>query len=245
MKRTGEDSGDLPSITLLASGTGTTAETLIRATQTGVLNATVDLVISNNPRPEIFDVVPYLNGQYDAVNIKTQWIGKENYPEGATSNPIEQTDEESSAIYESALEAANGRLFIVIMAGYLRKSRGKLQEKLGADNNDAPIVSTRLFNTHPAIVPATIGYFGYGAHRRVAELRLPKSAQMLHAVSADYDTGRPYRTHEFPVPVAPENAPENVIDKFAKLIERMAQSTEKAHLPKDTNDLLKEIQEAL
>jgi folate-dependent phosphoribosylglycinamide formyltransferase PurN len=232
------------SITILASGSGTTAETLVRATQTGVLDASVDLIVSNNKDPEIFSIVPYLNGQY-GLDIQTSWIGKGNHPEGATDQPYELTDEESAAIYDRAVEVADGRLFIVLMAGYLRKSRGKLQYELGARSSDSPIVDCRLFNTHPAIVPQTRGYHGSGAHRRVVELRLAESFQMLHAVTADYDMGKPYRKNRFPVPLVPENASEEEIIRATKLVERIAQSTEKSHLPKDTNDLLRDIKSSL
>jgi hypothetical protein len=51
-------------IGILASGSGTTAEYVIRATQTGVLNAEVQMVISDKEEAGVFDRVGRLNDQY-------------------------------------------------------------------------------------------------------------------------------------------------------------------------------------
>lgn len=216
-------------VPILASGTGTTAEFVIRATQTDVLYADTSLVISNNADAGVFDRVEQLNGQYD-LNIQTAHIGPKPGDQKYSDNPYEQTVEESKSIYETIMEQADGRPTVVLLAGYLRKLRGPALDKLD------------VYNTHPAILPATKGTYGMQAHRKVAQLRLIRSAQILHKVTADYDEGPIVKINKFPVPVAPEGAAKEEIEKIAKAIEGIAQNTEKAHLPKDLDNLLLELQ---
>jgi folate-dependent phosphoribosylglycinamide formyltransferase PurN len=232
------------SLTILASGSGTTAEVLIRATLTRVLDASVDLVISNNENAGVFDRVEQLNSQY-GLQIKTEWVGKQNFPNGATDIPFEQTDAESEEIYELAQNVAYGKIMVVMMAGYLRKVRGALLEECGAQSPSEPYMRSNLFNTHPGILPVTRGYHGRGVHKRVVNLGLRHSAQVLHGVTHGYDEGPKYKTNHFPVPVASADTIDEEREKLVDRVEEIAQSTEKAHLPVDLNNLLSARREYL
>jgi|GEM_PF-5477885 len=216
-------------VPILASGKGSTAEFVIRATQTGVLqNADTGLVISNNAKAGVFDVAGQLSSQYPNLHIQTAHIGPTPENDMYEDSPIEQTKQESEAIYELIMEQADGRPVVVLLAGYLRKLRGPTLDELV------------VYNTHPAALPATKGKFGRGAHRHVVRSRLSWSAQYLHRVTENYDEGPVFRKNVFPIPVAPYDASEEVIEKYTDTVEYIAQNTEKAHLPVDFNALLVE-----
>jgi phosphoribosylglycinamide formyltransferase-1 len=226
-----------PNITILASGSGTTAEYLIRATQTGVLQAEVGLVVSNNENAGVFERVEQLNSQYN-LNIRQEYISRHTHPGGATEDFREQTDYESAAILEAAQEAAFGRMMVIMMAGYLRKIRGPLLNECGLDWPDEPIHISSLYNSHPGILPDTAGYHGRGVHQRVVDLGLQRSAQVLHGVTKSYDEGTAFKTNLFPVPLLHENASEEESQKLIDRVQEIAQATEKSHLPVDLNKLI-------
>jgi phosphoribosylglycinamide formyltransferase-1 len=211
-------------IGILASGSGTTAEYVIRATQTGVLNAEVQMVISDKEEAGVFDRVGRLNDQY-GLGIDVAHFGPDQFPDGATENLYEQTDQESTALCE-ALEEHD--VTLVLLLGYLRKVRGPLLEQFGALPEHGSPYDARMLNTHPGPLPETRGYYGRGVHEKVSELGLTMSAQTLHLVSADYDEGARIASNGFPV--YPNDTPE--------IIEANAQSTEKAHLPSDIESFL-------
>jgi phosphoribosylglycinamide formyltransferase-1 len=204
------DRSELPSIAILASGSGTTAEYVILATQTGVLQANVGLVVCNNApaKAGIFGRVERLNDQY-GLQIPALHISGKTHPLGA-GKPGEQTLEESEAIAKLCREFS-----LVALLGYMKKVRGALLE--------LPIV-----NTHPAPLPETAGMYGVHAQEHVLASGLGYSAQILHRVTGEYDDGEIIAEHR--VPVKPGDTAESLFDAV--------QATEKAHLPVDLNNLL-------
>jgi len=204
--------GKAPRIVILASGSGTTAEYVVHATETGVLAARVALVVSNNPNAGVFERVRRLNAQY-GLDIQTAHISSRTHP-GDAGQLGEQTLEESEAIAQLCnLQGASAGL--VLLAGYMKKLRGSLLE--------LPVV-----NTHPGPLPETAGYHGVHVQERVLELGLAHSAQTLHWVDGTYDTGPIIAAN--PVPVMADDTPESLFDAV--------QVTEKSHLPVDLNVLL-------
>ena len=72
-----------PTIAILASGSGSTAEAFIHATQDGRVDSEVGLVVCNNP-PEkagIFARVQRLNDLY-GLDIETVEISGKTHPDG-------------------------------------------------------------------------------------------------------------------------------------------------------------------
>jgi folate-dependent phosphoribosylglycinamide formyltransferase PurN len=238
------DIGCKPRITLLTSGDGTTAEYLVRATQTGILAAEVSLVISSSDNVPVFDTVARLNDEH-GLKIDTECIGKDTHPGGATDDPNEQTDEESAAILERAQNAASGKMMVIMMVGYFRKVRGPLMKECGSGWVNERVESSSLYKSHLGIVPATRDYHGRDVHRRVVDLRLSQSAQVLQGVAWGSNDGPIWARHSFRVPVAPEGASEEEKERITDEVERIAQKTEEKHLPKDLNNLLKARREFL
>lgn len=212
-----------PSIAILASGGGTTAEALIHATQTGMVDADVKLVIASKPDTGIFGRIDRLNKQY-RLGIKALHISGLTHPDGAGKRG-EQTMAESSAISD---EIDKHDISLVALLGYMKKVRGPLLERYGSLPGHESIFQARLINTHPGPLPQTRGLAGLSAQEKVLELGMAHSAQTLHVVAEDYDTGVIYAEHC--VPVMPGDTADSL---FAAV-----QATEKAHLPADINRFL-------
>jgi phosphoribosylglycinamide formyltransferase 1 len=122
----------------------------------------------------------------------------------------EQTLEESDAI----TKLCEG-FDLVALLGYMKKVRGSL-------------LDLAVVNTHPGPLPETAGLHGIHIQERVLELGLTHSAQTLHYVVGEYDSGKIIAAH--PVPVVPGESAESLFDAV--------QVTEKAHLPVDLDMLL-------
>ncbi|MDB5165053.1 MAG: phosphoribosylglycinamide formyltransferase [Candidatus Saccharibacteria bacterium] len=212
-----------PVITLLASGSGSTAEAVIHATQTGILQAEVVQVISNNEDAGVFDRVDRLNKQY-GLGIRKLHISGQTHPTGAGQRG-EQSLAESEAI---CAVAAASNTALVGLVGYMRKVRGELLEEYGALSTHTSSFDARMLNTHPGPLPHTQGYHGIHVQEKVLEDGLSYSAQTTHAVAADYDTGSVFRSH--PVPVMPGDTAED--------LSQNVQTTEKVWLPIDIQDYL-------
>ena len=194
-----------PKIALLASGGGTTAESIVHATQSGILRAEVGLVVTNNVAAGVIGRIARLNTQYD-LKIPVEHISGKTHP-GDPGMAGEQTLEESEAIARLCRGFS-----LVSLVGYMKKVRG-------------PLLTQKLVNTHPGPLPETAGTYGIHAQERVLELGLSHSAQTLHLVDNDYDHGRILMAHA--VPVMPDDTPETLFDAV--------QGTEKAHLAADLN----------
>lgn len=206
-----------PGIAILASGSGSTAEAFIRATQDGRVNAEVGLVICNNP-PEkagIFGRVAQLNKMY-GLDIEAVVINARTHPGGAVQRG--QTDEESAAICQ---KIADGGFAHVALMGYMKKVRGDLVAEYGWLPHFSSIYEARMSNTHPAPLPATVDTYGIHASERVLELGLAESAHTLQVVAAGIDQGPTIAVH--PVEIHPDDTPQDLFDRV--------QSVEKAALP--------------
>jgi len=212
-------------IAILASGSGSTAEAFIHASQAGIVNAEVGLVIANNADAGVFSRVARLNKEY-GLNIKTVNISGVTHSKGAGEKG-EQTLEESTAICE---EINRGGFGLVLLLGYMKKVRGDLLNEFGALPSHKSIHQARMINTHPGPLPQTKGLFGVHAQEVVLETGLGYSAQTLHVVAEDYDSGLIIAEHR--VPVLPNDTPESLFESV--------QLTEKTYLPIDIDNFLKQ-----
>jgi phosphoribosylglycinamide formyltransferase-1 len=207
-----------PSIAILASGGGSTAEAFIHATQDGILKADVGLIVCNNP-PEkagIYERVNRLNRQY-GLEIPVLRISGITHPEGAGEKG-EQTLEESEAIASAIYD--EGCVLVALM-GYMKKVRGSLLEEYGWQSWMRSSVQASMINTHPGPLPETQGLFGVHVQERVIESSLGYSAHTVHVVSEEYDEGR--IIEETRVPVESGDTPDTLFERV--------QQVEKANLP--------------
>jgi phosphoribosylglycinamide formyltransferase-1 len=217
-----------PKVMILASGSGSTAEAFIHATQDGRVDAEVGLVVCNKPPEEagVYERVAELNRQY-GLDIEAAHISKSQYPEGPM--PRGQTLAESEAICRKAIE--QGGYDHIALMGYMRIITGNLLEEFGylPDIHNSRY-QARLSNTHPGPLPETKDSYGIGASQRVLDLGLTASAHTFHLVAPEVDDGPVLDAHG--VDVLPGDTARKL---FARVQER-----EKARLPGDIDNFLKE-----
>lgn len=229
-----------PSIAVLATGEvgggGSTLKEFVEATQKGIVDADVGLVICNLTDSGVFDKVADLNAEY-GLDIETQYINQYTHPGGKQERG--QTLEESAAICEIiakgnfTLVALMGYMRIVAAEGDLMKEYGWLPEFDESDPFQLGVYRARMINTHPGILPATADTYGIHAQERVLELGLTETAQTLHAVAAEVDAGPIIAENR--VPVLPGDDPQKLFDRVQRI--------EKAHLPIDIDTFLKNLRQ--
>lgn len=209
---------DKPSIAILASGSGSTAEAFIHATQDGRVKAEVGLVICNNSpaKAGIYERVNRLNQNYK-LDIPVLRISAATHPSGAGLRG-EQTLEESLAI---AKEVDSAGCTLVALMGYMKKVRGALLEEYGWLPHMSSPSQARMLNTHPGPLPQTEGLYGLQIQEAVISSGLGYSAHTVHVVSEKYDQGK--IIGEAQVPVVPGDTPETLFQRV--------QNVEKAKLP--------------
>lgn len=209
---------EVPSIAILASGSGSTAEACIHATQDGRLRAQVGLVICNNP-PEtagIYDRVEELNTKY-GLQIPVLRISGVTHP-GGRGRRGEQTLDEAAAI---AYEVNQAGCSLIGLMGYMKKIRGGLLQDFGWHPGMESLADVRMINTHPGPLPQTEGLMGLQANEAVLAMGLSYSAHTVHTVSADYNQGMVIQ--ETRVPVAPGDTADELFGRV--------QAVEKEVLP--------------
>ncbi len=204
-----------PSIAILASGSGSTAEAFIHATQDGRISAEVGLVICNNPpeRAGIYGRVQRLNKQYE-LDIETAEISGRTHPDGNIGRG--QTLAESAAICE---RVANQGFAHVALMGYMKMVRGELIEEYGWLPHFSSIYLARMSNTHPGPLPETEDTYGLHTSERVLELGLAISRHTVHVVASGVDRGPKIAEH--PVEVFPDDTPQDLFDRI-QIVEKIA-----------------------
>lgn len=205
-----------PGIAILASGSGSTAEAFIHATQDGRVAAEVGLVICNNP-PEkagIYARVSRLNAQY-GLDIETAEISGRTHPDGNVGRG--QTLAESAAICE---KVAKGGFAHIALMGYMKMIRGDLIGQYGfLTGHHRSIYEARMSNTHPGPLPETEDTYGIHTSERVIELGLSVSRHTVHVVASGIDKGPIIAEH--PVEVLPDDTPQDVFDRV-QIVEKVA-----------------------
>lgn len=215
-----------PGIAILASGSGSTAEAFINATQDGRIDAEVGLVICNNP-PEkagIYGRISRLNQQY-GLDIETAEISSKTHPEGNVGRG--QTLAEAAAICE---RVSQGGFVHVALMGYMKMVRGELVEEFGWLPQFSSVYQARMSNTHPGPLPETEDTYGIHTSEKVLELGLTVSRHTVHVVASGIDRGPKIAEH--PVEVLPDDTPQDLFERV--------QIVEKSALPYALEKFLKE-----
>ena len=159
-------------IAVFASGTGTTLQAVIDASESGALHARIAVVIGNNSgsgtaRRATKHAIPFVH------------LSGRTHPDPA----------ELDVAIRDALIAHNVEL--VLLAGYMKK--------IGPETLHA--FAGRMINTHPALLPKFGGQGMYGSNVHAAVLASgdPTTGISVHFVDGDYDTGRVLAQREVPV----------------------------------------------
>ena len=148
---------------ILASGEGTTLQSVIDACAQGRLNAEVSVVISNNRGSGAL-------ARAIACSLACAHLSAKTHPE----------PQELDAAILTALRQAG--VHLVLLAGYAKKLGRQTLAAFGG----------RLLNTHPALLPkyGGRGMFGRKVHEAVLAAGDSQTGVTIHQVDAHYDHGR-------------------------------------------------------
>jgi phosphoribosylglycinamide formyltransferase-1 len=159
-------------LAILASGAGTTAQAVIDACAQGRIDGSVVLVIANNADAAVL-------ARADAAGIPWRHLSARTHP---------RAEDLERAIVDALREAGASH---VLLAGYMKRlGPGVLAAYPG-----------RVYNTHPALLPAYGGQGMYGdrVHAAVLADGAKRSGATVHLVSEDYDEGPIVAAVEVPV----------------------------------------------
>jgi phosphoribosylglycinamide formyltransferase-1 len=149
-------------LAIFASGAGTTAQAVIDACAAGRIYGRVALVVSNNAGAQVLE-------RAAAAAIPTRHISARTDPDPA----------ERERVMVAALAEAG--VTHVLLAGYMKKLPDAVLDAYPG----------RVYNTHPALLPAYGGRGMYGDHVHAAVLAdgQRRSGATVHLVTDEYDSG--------------------------------------------------------
>lgn len=206
-------------IAIFASGSGSTAEAFIRDVAKNQYPLQVKLVICNNPQAFILERIQSLNDEL-GLAVVTAVLNSHTQPSALPVVHGQQTAEEQARIL-TLLNEHN--IDLVLLLGYMKQVGAELVASYGWLPDYPSVYECRMLNTHPGLLPATIGTHGLGTQEFTLNQHMEEGGQTLHAVSSEYDTGPTVSEHR--VAVLPDDTAESL---FARV-----QSTEKAHIAAD------------
>ncbi len=159
-------------IAVMASGSGTTLQAVIDASEAGRLDGDVVLVISNNSRSGAME-------RAERHSIESVHLSNRTHPDPAALD---------RAI---AATLAGHSPDVVLLAGYMKKLGPQVLATF----------SGRVINTHPSLLPKYGGRGMYGGHVHAAVIGAGDkvSGVSVHLVDGDYDTGDVLAQCEVPV----------------------------------------------
>ena len=213
-------------IAILASGSGSTAEAVIRSTAIGEVNYEIKLVIVSRENAWIFSKIKKLNDEFN-LSIETKLINHHTNPVKENEQPKKgiQTNAEEQAILT---ELENSEVDLVALMGYMKKIGPKLVYRFGWREDYKSPYQAMMLNTHPGLLPDTKALFGANIQQYVLDNHLPFGGQSLHVVAEEYDDGPVVNEHKVAVIEG---------DTTESLFERV-QQTEKHYLPGDIEQFI-------
>lgn len=216
-----------PTVAILASGGGTTAEALIRASAADKISAEVELVITSRANSGIIKRVESLNNEL-GLHIRCIVINSTTHPADPTENvgQGEQTAAEEAAMLATLL---GGSFDLIASLGYMKKIGPALIEAFGWRPEYTSLFQAKMLNTHPGLLPDTKGFYGKNIQQYVLDKGLPYGGQTLHVVSEKYDEGPIVAEHK--VPVEPGDDADSLFGRV--------QIVEKKYLPYDIDDFIR------
>jgi len=216
-----------PKIAILASGNGSTAETFIRASVAGEVNGEVGLVICNNPEAGILKRIANLNQEF-GLHVATRIINSSTHPavDGLAVAKGSQTGPEETAILQTL---QGGNFDLIVLTGYMKRVGPGIISAYGWRPEYTSPYQAMLLNTHPGLLPESIGLYGIHIQEHVLEKGLRESGHTVHVVSENYDEGP--TVFENKVAVLPDDTAESL---FARV-----QGLEKVRLPANIEAFLK------
>jgi phosphoribosylglycinamide formyltransferase 1 len=191
MPKQSSTSGGAPArLAVLASGEGTTLQSLIDSIDAGQLEAQVAVVVCNNRGSGAL-------AKAAAAGIPFAHLSAVTHPEAAALD----------AAIRSVLEQHG--VEIVVLAGYMKKIGPQTLARF----------SGRIINTHPSLLPRHGGKGMHGRHVHEAVLAGgdAHTGVSVHLVDAEYDTGRVLAHSRIPVP---PQATVEMLEREVRTLER-------------------------
>jgi phosphoribosylglycinamide formyltransferase-1 len=159
-------------LAIFASGAGTTAQGVIDACAERRIDGAVVLIVSNNGDAPVLE-------RARAAGIPWRHLSARTHPD-----PAELGQAMSDALAQAGATH-------VLLAGYMKKLSPALVEAYAG----------RIYNTHPALLPAHGGQGMYGdrVHAAVLAASETRSGATVHLVTEEYDSGPIVGQVEVPV----------------------------------------------
>lgn len=202
-------------VAILASGSGSTAEALIRDLQQHDYPYEVRLVITNNPGAFVLERIKNLNAEY-GLDIRTAVISSTTQPSALPIEHGTQTLEEQQAILD--ILDSHG-IELVVLLGYMKRIGTLLIQTYGWRPEYTAVHQARMLNTHPGLLPETKGLYGLHVQEAVLAAGLRGAGQTLHVVAEDYDDGPTVIEHRLSVEA--DETPEELFARV-QLVEKAA-----------------------
>lgn len=183
-------------LAVLVSGRGSNLRAILTACTDGLLDASVELVISNNGNSLALMTAA-------AANIKTAHISAKIYPD------MDKLD-------EAMLNSLNrSQVDLVLLAGFMKKIGPRV---LAAYRG-------RMINIHPSLLPkfGGQGMCGLDVHRAVLEAGESVSGATVHLVDEEYDKGEILNRET--VAVYPDDTPEQLANRVLEVEHRIFAET--------------------
>lgn len=206
-------------VAILASGSGSTAEAFIREIHARRYPLTVTLILANNPDAYVLERAKSLNAEL-GLDIKTAIVNGRTQAAKKSATRGQQTEEEQVAIL-ALLEQYD--IDLVLLLGYMKRVGELLVHKYGWQPGYTSVYQARMLNTHPGLLPHTLGTHGRDTQKFTLEEGMTESGQTLHVVASAYDTGPHVAEHR--VVVLADDTPASL---FARV-----QAVEKEYIAAD------------
>ena len=146
-------------IAVLVSGGGTNLQSIIDAVKVGELDCKIEMVISSKS-------YVYALERAKEAGIDTYVVSKKEYGENQSNRILELTE---------------GKVDLIVLAGYLSILDGKILDKF----------KNRIINIHPSLIPSFCGPKMYGLHVHEAAIKkgVKVSGCTVHFVNNEVDGG--------------------------------------------------------
>lgn len=146
-------------IAVLVSGGGTDLQSIIDAVESGELNCKIEMVIGSK------DGI-YALERAKKHNIQTHVVSKKEYGSKQSDKVLELTD---------------GKVDLIVLAGYLSILDGEILNKF----------SNKIINIHPSLIPSFCGpnMYGMKVHEAVIKKGVKYSGCTVHFVNNEVDGG--------------------------------------------------------
>ena len=179
-------------IGILASYNGSGFETIQKAIEDGILDAKVEVIITNNSNAGVLE-------KASKYGIKSFVINKNLFPNENLDLKIAQTIKEYECDY-------------IFLSGFMKK----------IEDNMLKTFENKIINTHPAILPSIYGgagMYGHFVHEAVVKNGEKKSGVTIHYVNENYDEGEKILIKEL---LLDENETAQSLENKIKELEKIA-----------------------